>query len=154
MADRTKDARLARISAALSHLRESWTLWQELETPYEAACVRVLLSRACRELNDGAAAELELDAARRVFERLSAEPDVRLVDAMRQRDSGPRDRMLSARERQVIELVAEGKTNRAIAEELSISERTVDRHVSNILLKLELPSRSAATAYAYQHRLI
>jgi len=112
------------------------------------------LSRACRELNDGAAAELELDAARRVFERLSAEPDVRLVDAMRQRGIGPRERMLSARERQVIELVAEGKTNRAIAEELSISERTVDRHVSNILLKLELPSRSAATAYAYQHHLI
>jgi len=54
----------------------------------------------------------------------------------------------------VIDLVAKGKTNRAIAEELSISERTVDRHVSNILLKLELPSRSAATAYAYRHHLL
>ena len=62
--------------------------------------------------------------------------------------------MLSARERQVIELVATGKTNREIALLLSISERTVDRHVSNILLKLNLPTRSAATAYAYQHDLI
>ena len=61
--------------------------------------------------------------------------------------------MLTERERQVIALVATGKTNRAIAEGLAISERTVDRHVSNILSKLDLPSRTAATAYAYEHGL-
>ena len=140
-------------STALSYLRESWTLWQELEAPYESARVRVLLAQACRQLGDHAAAELELDAARRVFERLSAEPDVRAVDVLRRRASGDGGR-LTARELQVIELVAEGKTNRSIGEKLSISERTVDRHVSNILLKLDLPSRSAVTAYAYEHRLV
>jgi len=140
--------------AAVRSLRESWTLWQELEAPYEAARVRVVLSQACRQLGDAAAAELELDAARSVFERLSAVPDVARVDALRQRSRGDRGHVLTARELEVIALVAKGKTNRAIAQRLSISERTVDRHVSNILLKLALPSRSAATAYAYEHDLI
>jgi DNA-binding NarL/FixJ family response regulator len=68
--------------------------------------------------------------------------------------AGPARTRCPPRELQVIELVATGKTNREIARRLSISERTVDRHVSNILLKLKLPSRSAATAYAYRHDLI
>ena len=140
--------------AAVRSLRESWTLWQELEAPYEAARVRVVLGQACWKLGDDAAAELELDAARRVFERLSAMPDVARVDALRQRSRGDRGHVLTARELEVIGLIAKGKTNRAIAQRLAISERTVDRHVSNILLKLELPSRSAATAYAYEHGLI
>ena len=61
---------------------------------------------------------------------------------------------LTSRECQVLRLIAAGKTNKAIARELSLSERTIDRHVSNILTKLDLSSRSAATAYAYQHNLI
>jgi DNA-binding NarL/FixJ family response regulator len=73
---------------------------------------------------------------------------------LRQTGSKVETPVLSAREREVIELVATGKTNREIARQLSISERTVDRHVSNILLKLNLPTRSAATAYAYQQGLI
>jgi DNA-binding CsgD family transcriptional regulator/tetratricopeptide (TPR) repeat protein len=141
-------------TSALAQLRESWTLWQELRAPYEAANVRILLAQACRQLGDDAAAELELDGARHAFERLSAGPDVARVDAMRQRGQRSRETTLTPRELEVIGLIAEGKTNRTIGEALSISERTVDRHVSNILLKLELPSRSAATAYAYQHRLI
>lgn len=140
--------------AAMANLREAWTLWQELDVPYEAASARVLLGLACQQLGDLATAELELDNARRVFERLEAEPDVTRIDAMRQRSHGAGTHTLTARELQVIGFVAKGQTNRAIAEQLSISERTVDRHVSNILLKLELPSRSAATAYAYQHDLI
>jgi ATP/maltotriose-dependent transcriptional regulator MalT len=139
--------------AAVRSLREAWTLWQELEAPYEAARVRVVLSEACRKLGDEASAQLELDAARAVFERLSAAPDLARVDALRQHRA-EHGSVLTARELQVIGLVAKGETNRAIAQRLSISERTVDRHVSNILLKLELPSRSAATAYAYEHHLI
>ena len=81
-------------------------------------------------------------------------PDVARVDKLRQMGHKTETQVLSARERQVIELVAKGKTNREIARQLSISERTVDRHVSNILLKLNLPTRSAATAYAFQHDLI
>ena len=142
------------VQAALTELREAWMFWRELEAPYEAARVRVLLGRVCQQLGNVAAAELEFDIAWRVFQRLSAEPDVARVDALRQRSHKSGARSLTARELQVIELVAKGKTNRAIATHLSISERTVDRHVSNILLKLELPSRSAATAYACQHGLI
>jgi len=142
------------VPTALAHLRESWTLWQELGAPYEAARVRVLLAQACRQAGDAAAAELELETARSVFDRLGAGPDVKRVDALRQPRRDSADQVLTPRELQVIDLVAKGKTNRAIAEELSISERTVDRHVSNILLKLELPSRSAATAYAYRHHLL
>jgi ATP/maltotriose-dependent transcriptional regulator MalT len=142
------------MQAALTELREAWMLWQELEAPYEAARVRVLLGQVYQQLGDVAAAELEFDLAGRLFQRLSAELDVARVDALRQRSHKVGARSLTAREMQVIELVAKGKTNRAIAKHLSISERTVDRHVSNILLKLELPSRSAATAYACQHGLI
>ena len=140
--------------SALSNLREAWTVWQELEVPYRAACVRVLLGQACRQSGDSVAAEFEFDAARQFFQRVSAQPDVARVDALRQSSHKTDAQVLSARERQVIELVATGKTNREIARQLSISERTVDRHVSNILLKLNLPTRSAATAYAYQHDLI
>jgi len=131
-------------------LREAWTMWQELDAPYHAARVRVQLGLACRALGDDDAAALELDSARRVFERLEARPDLARVEALVRRDA----RGLTPREVEVIGLVARGESNRAIARELAISQRTVDRHVSNILMKLDLPSRSAATGYAYEHGLI
>ena len=129
-------------------------LWQELELPYQAARVRVLLGQACQRSGDFTAAEFEFDGARQFFQRVEAIPDVARVDAVRQIGHKADTHVLSVRERQVIELVAKGRTNREIARQLSISERTVDRHVSNILLKLNLPTRSAATAYAYQNDLI
>jgi ATP/maltotriose-dependent transcriptional regulator MalT len=142
------------LSAALNHLREAWMLWQELEVPYQAARVRVLLGQACQLSGDEVAAEFEFEAARQFFQRVSAQPDIERVDGQRQSTSKGHAQLLSARELQVIGLVASGKTNREIARQLSISERTVDRHVSNILLKLNLPTRSAATAYAFQHDLV
>ena len=142
------------VTAALARLREAWTIWQEIDAPYDSARVRVLLGVAYRKLADDAAADLELESARRVFERLEARPDLVRLDALRKTHGTDVGGVLTARELQVIELIARGQTNRAIAGQLSISERTVDRHVSNILLKLDLPSRSAATAYAYQHHLI
>jgi len=135
---------------SLAPLREAWAMWQELDAPYHAARVRVQLGLACRALGDDDAAALELDSARRVFERLEARPDVARVEALVRRDA----RGLTPREVEVIGLVARGESNRAIARELAISQRTVDRHVSNILMKLDLPSRSAATGYAYEHGLI
>ena len=60
---------------------------------------------------------------------------------------------LTTREVQVLRHVAAGRTNPAIAAELCISEKTVARHVSNIFLKLDLSTRSAATAFAYRHGL-
>jgi DNA-binding CsgD family transcriptional regulator len=140
--------------SSLTSLREAWVIWQELDAPYHAARARVQLARACRALGDDNAAELELDAARRVFERLAAAPDLAVVNDLARKSTTTDSRPLTPRELQVIGLVATGRTNRAIAKHLSISERTVDRHVSNILTKLDLPSRSAATAYAYEHNLI
>ena len=140
--------------AALAPLREAWMGWQELEASWEAARVRMLLGLACRALGDDDTAALEFDAAECVFDRLGAAPDVARVARFRGSPAGAGARILTHRERQIIALVATGKRNRAIAEELAISERTVDRHVSNILSKLDLPSRTAATAYAYEHGLV
>jgi DNA-binding CsgD family transcriptional regulator len=139
--------------AGLPLLRQAWTGWQELEAPWEAARVRVLIGRTCRALGDDDAAGLEFEAARRVFERLGAGPDVAAVSAL-QGTGTSGSGGLTPRERQIITLVAAGKTNRAIAHELAISERTVDRHVSNILTKLDLPTRTAATSYAHKQGLL
>jgi DNA-binding CsgD family transcriptional regulator len=139
---------------ALSALRRAWTAWQELEVPYEAARVRVLVGLACRELEDEDSAEMELDAARWVFQQLSAAPDLARVEALSRKSATRPVGGLTAREVQVLRLIAVGKTNRAIAADLVISEKTVARHVSNIFTKLGLSSRSAATAYAYEHDLL
>jgi DNA-binding NarL/FixJ family response regulator len=140
--------------AALSRLREAWTALQRLEVPYEAARTRVLIGLACRALADSDASEIELDAARSVFETLGAVPDVtRVAQLARQARSGGTT-PLTPREVDVIRLVATGKTNRAIASELAISEKTVARHLSNLFTKLGLESRAAAAAYAYQHKLV
>jgi DNA-binding NarL/FixJ family response regulator len=96
---------------------------------------------------------MEFDAARRVFKQLGAAPDLIRVERLSQRSAPKAACGLSAREVEVLRLVATGKTNRAIADELFISEKTVARHVSNIFTKLGLSSRAAATAYAYQHHL-
>ena len=140
--------------AALVALRQAGTAWRELDVPYEGARVRVLVGLACRQIGDDDTAELELAAAREVFERLGAAPDLALVDALARGSERPATAGLTQRELQVLGLVATGRTNRAIAAELVISEKTVARHVSNILTKLGLASRSAATAYAYEHGLV
>ena len=116
--------------------------------------MRELLGLACRALGDDDTAALELEAARDGFARLGAAPDLARVE------SHARDAMsvvahgLTQRELEVLRLVAEGETNKAIATDLVLSERTVDRHVSNIFTKLGVSSRAAATAYAYKHQLI
>jgi DNA-binding CsgD family transcriptional regulator len=140
--------------AALDALRGAWTAWQELKAPYEAARVRVLVGLACRGLGDQEGAELELDAARGVFQQLGAVPDLARAQALSRKPAPKAAGGLTGREVQLLRLVAAGKTNRTIAAELVLSERTVDRHVSNIFAKLGVSSRAAATAYAYEHQLI
>jgi DNA-binding CsgD family transcriptional regulator/predicted negative regulator of RcsB-dependent stress response len=138
-------------TAALSVCRTAWTLWRELEVPYEAARAQVVISHACRTLGDKDSADLELNAARRTFEQLGARLDAaRLPDAADgQRAAGG----LTRRELQILRLVATGRTNRSIAEKLGLSEKTVARHISNIFNKLNVSSRAAATAYAFQRHL-
>jgi DNA-binding CsgD family transcriptional regulator/tetratricopeptide (TPR) repeat protein len=140
--------------AALPVLRRAWTLWCHIEAPYEAARTQVLIGLACRSLGDEEAAEMELDAARQVFLGLGAEPDLLQLEELSRPGTPAPTGGLTAREIQVLSLVATGKTNRGIADELRISEKTVARHVSNIFTKLNLSSRAAATAYAYQHALV
>lgn len=156
------EARLARGSVlvaggewreALAVLREAVKSWRELNAPYDEARSRVKLALACRGTGDDDTATLELDAARRVFGRLGAVPALAEVDLL-MRPTGSGHAGLSPRELEVLGLLATGKTNRMIADELMLAVRTVDRHVSNIFTKLGVASRSAATAYAYEHHLV
>ncbi len=139
---------------ALAPLRRAWKAWRSINAPYEAARTRVLLGRACLEMGDQDTAAMEMEAARATFERLGATPDLARLDALtRQRRPAPRHG-LTSRELEVLSLVATGRTNRAIGQELSISEKTVARHLANIFTKLDVSSRTAATAYAYEHGLL
>jgi ATP/maltotriose-dependent transcriptional regulator MalT len=140
--------------AALVSLRSAWHAWEELDAPYEAARVRVLVGLACRALGDGDSAALELDAARGVFEELGAVPDLARVDSLTQGAVRDATHGLSERELEVLRLVAAGKTNREIASVLVVSQHTVARHVQNIFAKLGVSSRTAATAFAFEHKLV
>ncbi len=129
----------------------------QVGAPYLAAQARVSLACACQALGDEDGAMLEAQAARVEFQSLGAMFDVaeierlsRSADATVTLNPGG----LTTRELEVLRLVAVGKTNKLIARELCLSEKTVDRHLSNILAKLAVPSRAAATAYAYEHHLL
>jgi DNA-binding CsgD family transcriptional regulator len=139
--------------AALATLRRAWTIWQAVDAPYEGARVRALMGQACRVLGDEDGALLEFDASRWVFQQLGAAPDLARVEALLRPASAAAPGGLTTRELQVLRLVATGRTNRAIAADLFLSEKTVARHISNIFTKLGISSRAAATAYAYEHDL-
>jgi DNA-binding CsgD family transcriptional regulator len=140
--------------AALGSLRHALEVWQRIGAPYAVARVRVLVGLACRALGDEEGAALEIDAARSVFERLGAMPDLARIDSMTNPGLSGQAHGLTPRELQVLRLVAAGETNKVIARKLSLSEKTIDRHVSNILTKLDVSSRTAATAFAYQRKLV
>jgi DNA-binding CsgD family transcriptional regulator len=143
-----------RPQTALTALRRASEMWQQLGAAYETARARLLIALACRTLGDVESAELELDAAGGLFERLGAAPDLARVASLRTQRARRDGHRLTARELDVLRRIAAGKTNKAIASELAVSERTIDRHVSNILSKLGVSSRTAATAYAYHHQLL
>ena len=140
---------------ALEPLRAAFATWQRVGAPYIAARIRIGIAGALQALGDEEGAELERDAARAVFEELGADPDLAGLEAP---EAGPVASELrfglTARELEVLRLIASGRTNAAIARELFLSVKTVDRHVSNIFDKLDVPTRAAATAFAYQHKMI
>jgi ATP/maltotriose-dependent transcriptional regulator MalT len=138
---------------ALTALRRAWTAWQDLDAPYEAARLRMLVGLACRALGDEESAAMEFDAAGWVFRQLGAAPDLARVEALSRRAAASAGG-LTAREVEILRLVAAGKTNREIAATLVISDHTVRRHLQNIFAKLGVPSRAAATAFAFQHDLL
>lgn len=137
---------------ALVRLREAADRWRQLDAPFEAAKVGVRIAEACRALDDEEGALMELRAALGTFERLGAQPDVSRVRDLLS-SPYPQSTTLSSREIQVLRLIVAGRTNPEIALELFLSERTIHRHVSNILTKLGVRSRTAAAAHAIHHGL-
>ena len=138
-------------SGALPYLRKASSLWRQLDAPYEIARVRLQVGRALAALGDEKSSATELAAARRVFDELGARPAVEQVDRLSPSAELPGG--LTAREAEVLRLVASGQSNAQIAAELVLSEKTVARHLSNIFTKLEVGSRTAAAAYAFEHQL-
>jgi ATP/maltotriose-dependent transcriptional regulator MalT len=139
-------------AAAVGALKSCLQVWLEVQAPHEEALTRIALGAAYRGLGDEDSAALELGTARTLLEGLGAAPDLaRLDEGTRSVDD---QHGLSLRELQVLRLVATGATNRDIAEALYISVRTVDRHVSNLYTKLGVATRTAATAWAYERRLV
>ena len=139
---------------ALESLRRALEAWRALEAPYEVARTRVLIGEACRALDDSDACTLELEAALAEFVRLGALPDASRVEQLLGGAPDGADHGLSPREHEVLRLLAAGKSNREIAAALVISEHTVARHVQNIFAKLRVSSRTAATAFAFEHDLV
>jgi ATP/maltotriose-dependent transcriptional regulator MalT len=140
-------------SSALVSLRQAGETWQELEAPYDAARARALVAEACRSLGDDDTSALELEAARDAFAALGATPDLARLDAAARR-AGPDAHGLTPRQIEVLRLVSAGKSNREIAAALVISEHTVARHVQNIFATLGVSSRTAASAFAFEHDLV
>jgi DNA-binding CsgD family transcriptional regulator len=155
-ADGAVQCRAGHAREALAPLRAALTGWHDLDAPYQAACVQVIIGRACWALHDADGARMEWDNAARAFRQCGAAPALAEVEALMQQPltiDQPVSGVLTAREVEVLRLIAQGKTNRAIARALDISEKTVARHVSNIFTKLDLSTRSAAAAYAFTNRL-
>ena len=129
-----------RAEEALPVLRDAYRHWQELGAAYDAAGVCVLLAEAYRALGDEESAASEEALAKATFERLGARrPAPEAPDG------------LTARECEVLALVAEGRSNRQIGEVLFISDRTVARHLTNIFHKIDVESRTQAARYAIDH---
>jgi DNA-binding CsgD family transcriptional regulator len=137
--------------SALGFLRQAAETWHELAVPYDAARARVLVAEACRTLGDDDAAALELEAARDVFTELGAAPDLARLDS---HGRAPGEFGLTPRQLEVLRLLAAGRSNREIAASLVISEHTVARHVQNIFAALGVSSRTAASAFAFEHDLV
>lgn len=137
--------------AAVAPLRAAQSGWMALDAPYETARTRLLIAQACRALGDLESAEREEEAARKTLADLGARA---LLDRLADTPASAAAHGLTARELEILQLLATGMTNQDIADQLYLAVRTVDRHVSNILTKLAVPSRTAAAAFAYQHHLV
>jgi DNA-binding NarL/FixJ family response regulator len=139
---------------ALASFATVWEYWSALEVPYEIARLRLLIAQACKQAGDEHTASLELETAKRAFEQLGAAHELNRFDVSSSSTPAETPGRLSPRELEILSLVARGKTNREIGSELVISERTVARHMSNIFSKLDVTSRTAASAFAFENNLV
>ena len=143
-----------RADTALALLRAASTRWRELDAPYNAARACTLLALAYRELGSEDDANRELDLAEMMFSDLGAALDRDRVAEMRRAEKAPSPDGLTGREVEVLALVASGRSNKQVAAALTLSEKTIARHLSNIFTKLHVSSRTEAAAYAYEHGLV
>jgi DNA-binding CsgD family transcriptional regulator len=148
--DAVSDTAAEAASEALPSLRQAWKLWIDLGARYEAGWARVRIGLACRALGDEDTALSELAVAGRTFAEIGAAPARAEAERLSGRDLPDG---LTAREVEVLRLVASGRSNPQIAEALFLSQKTVQRHLSNIFGKTGVTSRTAAAAYAFEHRL-
>ena len=139
---------------ALATLREACRTWRSVGGRYETARAQVRLARALAAIGDADASTRERQQARATFEELGARLDLDHLAATGHVTARTAPGGLTDREVEVLRLVADGATNAAIAEQLTISERTVERHVSNIFLKLDVSSRTQAARFAFEHGLV
>jgi ATP/maltotriose-dependent transcriptional regulator MalT len=140
--------------SAQTALGHAVAAFRELGAPYDAARTRLLIGLSCREAGDEITAQLEIEAAKSAFRELGAAPDLLRAEELALKATTRAAGLLTARELEVLRHVAVGKSNRAVADDLFLSEKTVARHLSNIFTKLGVSSRSAATAYAHTHNLV
>jgi DNA-binding NarL/FixJ family response regulator len=144
-------------AAAMRCLEAAVELYHKSGAPYETARTRVDLAELLAKSSRDDAARQQGQAAREAFERLEARADqervARLLGAL---DSarGAANQALTPRQVEILRLVAQGMSNGQIARRLKLSEHTVKRHVANLLLRLDLPSRAAAVAYAAREGLL
>lgn len=139
---------------ALPVLGAARDAWDAAEVPYATAGARLLMARACRKLGDKDGCALHLDAARATFEDLGARSDLDRLDSFAESSETGVMHGLTRRELEVLREVSRGKTTKAIAAALFVSDRTIERHLSNIFTKLGVTTRTAAAAYAYDHDLV
>ena len=140
-------------AGAMPYLRKARQLWARADSPYESARVRLLTGRALAALGDQESARQEVTAAREAFVSLGAAPAAEEAERLL-RPAAALPAGLTAREVEVLRLVAAGRSNTQVAAELVLSEKTVARHLSNIFSKLDVGSRTAAAAYAFEHGLV
>ncbi len=139
-------------ASAAQAARRAVAAWTTLSAAYDVARCRTVLGRARRALGDEEGARAELASARETFARLGARPAERACARLLGSDIVPGG--LSRREVEVLRLVAAGLSNSRVAAELNLSEKTVARHLSNIFVKLDVGSRTAASAFAFEHGLL
>jgi RNA polymerase sigma factor (sigma-70 family) len=142
------------LEEALPSYGRAAELWRDLHAPYRLSRLRLKIGQTCVALGDSEGASREIEAARDVFGILGAEPDRKAAEALLRSLRQGIEGLLTPRQTEVLQLVAEGLTNREIAQRLGLSERTVDRHVSDTLTRIDVPTRAAATAFAISHGLI
>jgi DNA-binding NarL/FixJ family response regulator len=133
---------------AIEHLRRACQHWRDLDAPYRAAVARLDLARALDQVGDEHGATLERAAATSTLTRLG------VTDAVARKTPVVLPDGITRREAEVLALVAQGLTNREVADALVLSERTVARHLANVYTKIGVTSRTAATTYAHRHGLV